>query len=142
MSRRKSLNKSKAQVKSADSAFPNEIIAAVCGIAILQYTEFVFFSAVDDNGHTADIPTWRVHMGSTCLGAITFVIALYCCEALEYKSKRLAVRVVIPWLPLVALTGLATIIHVPVLIVVIMGMIYAVWAYLRSRAERRLANGS
>lgn len=108
--------------------------AAMCGAAMCQYTEFVFMSATDKNGHTADIPMWRVHMGSASLGALGFVIALFCLEALNRSSKTLALRSAISWFPLVALTGFATIIHIPVFIVILAGSVYGVWMYRRTRA--------
>ena len=108
----------------------------MCGAAMFQYTEFVFMSSTDQNGHTANIPMWRVHMGSACLGSIGFVIALFCFEVLEKKSKSLAFNSAIPWLPLVAITGLASIIHIPAFIVIIVGFIYGTWVYRRSRVPQ------
>jgi hypothetical protein len=85
-----------------------------------------------------DIPMWRVHMGSTCLGAVTFVIVLFCCEALRYRSKKRGLQLALPWLPLAGLTGLATIIHIPSLIVISLGVTYGIWVYLRTRTQQRL----
>ena len=141
MSRRRTLNKIKSQTKSVDWTSPNILIGVFSGIAIFQYTEFVFFSAVDSDGHTADIPVWRVHMGSTCLGTATFVVAIFCCEALEHKSKMRALRVAAPWLPLVGLTLLSTLIHLPISLVAILGAIYGIWVYLRSRVKQRRWDG-
>lgn len=141
MGRKRTLNKFKSETKSADWTNPNVLIAMVCGVAIFQYVEFVFFSAVDENGHTADIPMWRVHMGSTCFGTAAFVVAIFCCEALEHKSKKRALRFAIPWLPLLGLTALATIIHFPIFIVIILGLSYGGWVYVRSRTGQRRWDG-
>jgi hypothetical protein len=117
-------------------SLPPIFIAALFGGAMLQYTEFVYMSATDDNGHAFDIPMWRVHMGSACLGSVAFMIALFCFEALERRSRSLALRLTVPWIPLVGITGLATIIHIPIVIVVVCGLVYVVWAYRRFRAAR------
>jgi hypothetical protein len=105
----------------------------MCGAAIFQYTEFVYVSSTDNNGQPANIPIWRVHMGSVCLGFIGFVITLFCFEALEKKSKSIAFNSAIRWHPLVAITGLAAIIHIPAFIVIIVGFIYGTWVYRRGR---------
>jgi hypothetical protein len=131
-------SRTKEPAKSAASVLPGILIAALFGAAMTQYTEFVFFSATDTNGHTVDIPIWRVHMGSTCLGFVTFVIVLFSCEALRYRSRRLALQLALPWLPLAGLTGLATIIHIPSLIVIGVGVAYGIWVYLRSRTQQRV----
>jgi hypothetical protein len=43
-----------------------------------------------------------------------------------------------PWLPLVGLTWLATIIHIPFYIVISVGIIYGVFAYRQTSKVRRL----
>jgi hypothetical protein len=75
-------------------------------------------------------------MGSVCLGSVAFVITLFCFEVLEKKSRSLAFNSAIPWLPLVAITGLAAIIHIPAFIVIIVGLIYGTWVYRRSRVTQ------
>jgi len=129
-------SKRRRQMETTNPAFPAILIAVMCGAAMLQYTEFVFVSARDDNGRTFDIPMWRVHMGSACLGALAFMIALFCFEALERRSKSLALRLTVPWIPLVGITGVATIIHIPIAIVILCSLVYGVWAYRRFRAMR------
>lgn len=133
VNKRRPKKKTGNRTRSADPAFPTTWLAAMCGAAILQYTEFVYMSSTDKNGQPANIPIWRVHMGSVCLGLIGFVITLFCFEVLEKKSKRIAFNSTIRWLPLVALTGLASIVHIPIVIVITLGFIYGTWAYRRSR---------
>jgi hypothetical protein len=130
---RRPKKKTKNRTRSSDPQFPATLIAAMSGAAMFQYTEFVYMSSTDNNGQPANIPIWRVHMGSVCLGSIGFVIALFCFEVLEKKSKSIAFNSAIRWLPLVALTGLASIIHIPAFIVIIVGFINGMWVYRRSR---------
>jgi hypothetical protein len=134
--KRRPKKKTKNRTRSADLAFPTIWIAAMCGAAMFQYTEFVYMSSIDENGQPANIPIWRVHMGSVCLGSVAFVITLFCFEVLEKKSRSLAFNSAIPWLPLVAITGLAAIIHIPAFIVIIVGLIYGTWVYRRSRVTQ------
>ena len=129
-------NRRRRGMEPTNPAFPAILIAIMCGAGMLQYAEFVFISAKDDNGRTFDIPMWRVHMGSACLGALAFMIALFCFESLEQRSKSLALRLTVPWIPLVGITGLATIIHIPIAIVILCSLLYGIWAYRRFRAMR------
>jgi hypothetical protein len=85
------------------------------------------------------LPGWQVHMGSACSGIITFFIFLFILEALETRSRITAWRSSAPWLPLVGLTLLATIIHIPLYIVILVGTIYGVCAYRRTSSVRRLS---
>jgi hypothetical protein len=133
-------SRTRDNAKFEDTVHLTMVIAVLVGAAMIQYTEFVFFSARDANGHTADIPMWRVHMGSACLGTIAFMIVLFCCDTLGHKSKRRALRLAIPWLPLVGLTGLASIIHIPILIVIILGLTYGAWVFFRSRGKGDLSD--
>jgi hypothetical protein len=83
------------------------------------------------------LPGWQVHMGSACSGIITFLTFLFILEVLETKSRITAWRSSAPWLPLVGLTLLATIIHIPYYIVILAGTIYGVWAYRQTSSVRR-----
>ena len=82
------------------------------------------------------LPNWRAHMGSAFLGTVAFVITFFLLEALGRQSKLMAWRASAPWLPLIALTGLATAIHIPAYLVIPAVAIYSVWAYRRTRAVR------
>jgi uncharacterized BrkB/YihY/UPF0761 family membrane protein len=82
-------------------------------------------------------PAWQVHMGSVCVGIITFFVFLFILELLETRSRITAWRSTAPWLPLVGFTVLATIVHIPFCIVLLAGSSYAVWAYRRTSSVRR-----
>jgi hypothetical protein len=83
-------------------------------------------------------PGWQFHMGSACSGVATFFTFLFLLELHETKSRITAWRSSAPWLPLVGLTLLATIIHIPYFIVILAGTIYGVWAYRQTSSVRRL----
>lgn len=80
---------------------------------------------------------WQVHMGAACGGIVTFFTFLFILEVLESRSRTAAWRSSAPWLPLVALTLLATFIHIPYYIVILAGTIYGVWAYHQTSNVRR-----
>ena len=82
-------------------------------------------------------PGWQFHMGSACSGIVTFLTFLFLLELHETRSRITAWRSSAPWLPLVGLTLLATIIHIPSYIVIMVGTIFAVWAYLQTSSVRR-----
>jgi len=75
-----------------------------------------------------NLPGWQFHMGSACSGIMTFFIFVFILEVLETRSHITAWRSSAPWLPLVGLTLLATIIDIPYHIVILAGIILAVWA--------------
>ncbi len=80
---------------------------------------------------------WQVHMGSVCVGTLTFILFLFVLEVLETRSKITAWRSSAPWLPLILLTALATAIHIPFYVVVPIGAIYGIWAYRRTCSVRQ-----
>lgn len=82
-------------------------------------------------------PGWQVHMGSTCIEVTAFFAFLFLLEWFETRSLKTALRASGPWLPLVGLTLLATIIHIPYSIVILAGIIYSVWAYRQTTRVRR-----
>jgi hypothetical protein len=88
------------------------------------------------------LPAWQVHMGSACVGIVTFFVFLFILEFLETKSRITAWRSSAPWLPLVGFTALATIVHIPFCIVLLAGSSYAVWAYRRTCSARRSPRSS
>lgn len=87
--------------------------------------------------HISKLPGWQVHMGSLCSGIITFFTFLFILEVLETRSRLTAWRSSAPWLPLVGLTLLATIVHIPYYIVILVGIIVGVWAYRQTSSVRR-----
>jgi hypothetical protein len=88
------------------------------------------------------LPAWQVHMGSACVGIVTFFVFLFILEFLETKSRITAWRSSAPWLPLVGFTALATIVHIPFCIVLLAGSSYAVWAYRRTSSVRHAPRSS
>jgi hypothetical protein len=82
-------------------------------------------------------PGWQVHMGSTCIEVTAFFVFLFFLEWFETGSRMTAWRASAPWLPLVGLTLLATIIHIPYSIVILAGTSYGVWAYRQTTTVRR-----
>ena len=88
------------------------------------------------------LPAWQVHMGSACVGIVTFFVFLFILEFLETKSRITAWRSSAPWLPLVGFTALATIVHIPLCAVLLAGASYAVWAYRRTCSARRAPRSS
>ena len=81
-------------------------------------------------------PRWQIHMGATCIEIMTFFAILFLLELFETRSRLTAWRASAPWLPLVGLTLLATIIHIPYYIVILAGAIYGVWAYRQTSSVR------
>lgn len=81
-------------------------------------------------------PGWQIHMGATCIEVATFFVFLFFLELLETRSRLTAWRASEPWLLLVALTMLATIIHIPYYIVILAGAIYGLWAYRQTSSVR------
>lgn len=82
-------------------------------------------------------PGWKFHMGSACGGLITFFAFLFFLELHETGSRRTAWRSSAPWLPLVGITLLATLVHIPWYIVILAGFMLSVWAYRRTSSVRR-----
>jgi len=81
-------------------------------------------------------PGWQIHMGSACGGVIAFFTFLFLLELHETKSRITAWRSSAPWLLLVGLTLLATIVHVPYCAVILAGTICGVWAYRQTSSVR------
>jgi hypothetical protein len=83
------------------------------------------------------LPAWQIHMGSACIGIITFLAGLFILEVLETRSHITAWRSSAPWLPLVGLMVLATFIHIPFYVVILVGVISGVCAYRQTSSVRR-----
>jgi len=114
------------------------LVALFCGACAVLTVENYAGDAKDAGWlHMDRIPDWQLHMGTACVGFVTFFVFLCVLEFLETKSRTTAWRSSAPWLPLVGLTALATVIHIPVYIVIPVGGSYAVWAYRRTCSVRR-----
>jgi hypothetical protein len=112
-------------------------LAAAIGIGAIQCAEIIYSDGSDAGvADKAVVSMWRVHMGCACVGAATFVLALFCLERLARGSMISAMRSTIPWSPLIAITGIATAIHIPLYIVIPLIILLSRWAYRRSMAVR------
>lgn len=125
----------KQQKQTIDSTPMAVAIAALIGATALYCTEIIY-SNIKDSGapDMRQLPEWRVHMASACVGSLAFVIALFLLESLGRKSWRIALRSALPWLPMVVFTGFATGIHIPSDVTILVTAVYSPWAYLRTRA--------
>jgi len=78
----------------------------------------------------------HVHMGSAHAEIITFFVFLFILEFRETRSRIGFWRSRAPWLPLVGVMALATIIHIPICVVVLADASYAVSGYCRTCSVR------
>jgi hypothetical protein len=114
-----------------------KFIACLGGLVVLYYAESTMNDVQNSvDKHTQRLPSWQVHMGSICVSVLAFVAILFLLEFLRSRSKITAWHLAWPWLPLVGLTSLATLIHIPAYIVIPAGAIHGVWAYRRTSKER------
>jgi len=130
--------KRKKQPDYAIDPTPTALAVGIFGGAAALYLTEVIYSEMRDSGgpDIPGLPNWRAHMGAVCVGSIAFVVTFFLMESLGRKSKVIAWRSSIPWLPLIALTAVATAIHIPIYVVIVSGTLYSVWAYRRTRAIR------
>lgn len=112
-------------------------VATLMGAGAFYCVE-VTYANIKDSGAPGvrPFPAWRVHMGSACVGMIGFILCLFLLESLGRGSRRIALRSITPWAPLIALTGAATVIHIPAFVVVITTLVYSPWACLKTCAVR------
>ena len=127
----------KRQRSAADATPVAVAIATLFGLAALYCAEIIYDNIKDSSAPDMhQLPGWRAHMGFACVGTVAFVTSLFLLESLGGRPKSAALRSAVLWLPLVALTGLATAIHIPVYLVVVLAALYSPWAYLRTLADR------
>jgi hypothetical protein len=114
------------------------LMALFGGVCAFIAVETTLPDLMESWGRRMDkLPGWQVHMGSACVGIITFFTFLFILEQLETRSRITAWRSSAPWLPLVGLTLLATIIHIPYYVVIAVGILYGVCAYRLTSSVRR-----
>ena len=112
-------------------------VALFCGACAVLTVESFAGDAMHTGWQLIDrVPVWQLNMGSVCGGIITFFVFLFILEFLETNSRTTAWRSSAPWLPLVGLTALATLVHILFYIVLLLGASYAVWAYRRTSSVR------
>jgi hypothetical protein len=129
----------KKKTSNEYSHTPTTLLVALFGGACAFITAESICGDANDAGwqQMNRLPAWQVHMGSVCVGIMTFCVFLFILEFLETKSRITAWRSSAPWLPLVGLTALATVVHIPIYVVFLVGGSYAVWAYRRTCSVRR-----
>jgi hypothetical protein len=107
------------------------------GLGIVTYGESLLGDIQSEGDlQGPSLANWQVHMGAACMGTVGFVVIFFLLELLGRQSKISAWRSSWPWLPLVGLTALATVIHIPAYAVIPMCVLDAVWAYQRIQAAR------
>lgn len=112
-------------------------LAAMAGASVIYIGEILYSSLREMGAQVfVRLPSWRAHMGSACGGVLAFVVSFFLLESLGRQSREMAWRTSTPWLPLIALTALATAIHIPIFVVVVAALIYCVYAYRRTVAMR------
>jgi len=118
---------------------PTTLLMALFGCACaVMVAEIVLPDLMQSSGlQMSNFPRWQFHMGSTCIGIITFFTFLFFLEFFETGSRITAWHASAPWLPLIGLTLFAAIVHIPFYIVILVGTIYGVWAYRQTSRVRR-----
>lgn len=119
---------------------PTTLLVASFGGACAFYTiENTIDDILESWGHHANKPLeWQVNMGALCVGTLTFVVFLSILQVLETRSKLTAWRSSASWVPLIGLTAVDTVLHIPFYVVALAGASYGVWAYRRTSGVRRL----
>jgi hypothetical protein len=113
------------------------LVACLGGAGILFYSESTFPDALNLAGQRAKtVPGWQIHMGSTCVAVLAFVVILFLLELLGRRSKGIAWRSSWPWMPLIGLTAMASLIHIPAYAIIPICALYSIWAYRRTRHAR------
>jgi hypothetical protein len=131
------MRKYKKKKNTSESTPVALILATILGAGALYCAEIVYGTITELSGsEISHLPGWRAHMGSACVGMVAFMACLFLLESLGRGSRQIALRAVIPWTPLVALTGAATMFHIPSYIVVLIALVYSPWACLRTCAAR------
>jgi hypothetical protein len=131
----------KRREQSHDPTSIAPLAAFLGGVGVLSYGESLLGDLQDSGGlHAQALADWQVHMGASCMGAAALVVILYLLELLGRQSKIIAWRSSWPWLPLVGLTALATVIHIPAFAVIVMCVLDAAWASYRTRTARGTSN--
>jgi len=117
------------------------VIGVLGGLGIVIYGESLLgdIQGTGDS-HPGNLANWQVDMGAACMGTAAFIVIFFLLELLGHKSKAHAWRATWPWLPLVGLTALASVIHFPVYVVILMCALDVGWAFYKTWAGRRASN--
>jgi hypothetical protein len=124
----------RARARGRDSTPVALAVSVLCGATAFYLGEVLYNDlAASGSPDISAVPSWRGHMAAACIGAIVLAIALFFLERMGGRSNAHAMRLVVPWLPLGAITGLATVVHVPAFLVVTAMVLYSSWAYRAMR---------
>jgi hypothetical protein len=117
---------------------PMALVVACFGGTCGLCTAALLYEGLTESGSVTIpwLPPWRAHMAIACVGVVSSIVSLYFLEVLGRRSKRKAWKSSASWLPLVAVTGSATAIHIPTYVVILVGTLCGGWAYRRTRAIR------
>jgi hypothetical protein len=130
-----------AKKKATQTYSPDQTVMAfgiglMAGVAVGFMVESIVDDLTASGLKIPGFPVWRIHMATICIGVFVFILTFYSLEALGRKSKGIAWRSTIRWLPLMVLTAAATIVHLPVYGVIFIALAYSVWAFRRMSAIR------
>jgi hypothetical protein len=130
--------KREVQDEGSDSTPLALLVAFLGGIGIVLNEESLLGDLqTTPDSRAAALANWQVHMGAVCMGMTAFVVIFFLLHLLERKSKMFAWRCTWPWLPLIGVTALAAMIHIPAYAVALLCVIGAAWAYHRTRLAKR-----
>ncbi|MGP8259556.1 MAG: hypothetical protein ACLQM6_06335 [Acidobacteriaceae bacterium] len=115
------------------------LLMALFGGTCALITAECVLTEIKDTGwqQLSKVAEWRLHTGTACIGAIAFYLFLFGLELLETNSRMTAWRSSVPWLPLVGLIALATVVHIPFWIILFAISSNSVWAYNKTCSVRR-----
>src|ERR1017187_7830453 len=89
-------------------------VACLGGVCTLFSAIMVYDATTDWGAESLSwLPLWRAHMAAACAGITGYTVSLFFLVKLARKSRVLAWRSTTLWLPLIALTLLATLFHLP-----------------------------
>lgn len=111
-------------------------IGLMASLAVCFMAESVVADLTASGIRLSGFPIWRMHRATACLGVSVFIVSFYSLETLGRKSKRTAWRATAPWVPLIALTAVATIVPVPVYALIVFALANGVWAFRRMNTVR------
>jgi hypothetical protein len=128
----------KAKQAQVDANLVALAVSVLCGAAAVYCSEIVYDEIKDSvDPNAGSLPGWRAHMSAACVGAMVLVVSLFFLERIGGRSRNRALRSVLPWLPLVAMTGFAALVHIPLYLVLLAVLLYSPWAYTNMRAQAK-----
>jgi hypothetical protein len=126
----------KQSENSPDQTLVAFVAGCTGGVAVAYIAEITYEAIRDEGAQMPGLPAWRVHMACACVGMVALTLSFYLLEVVGRQSKRVAWRSSSLWTPLIAVTGVATVIHIPAYAVMIVSIAYSVWAFRKMRTIR------